>query len=106
MFLIKEGKVRVEIDIALEVSNRWPVGHRQWEMSLTTTRYRKKVKTCTVGDMFGAMELIDGVTREKRAEAITDVQLLIINKEPFKEIFNSKDVSKLTEREEKDISPD
>ena len=56
--------------------------------------------------MFGATELIDGTTREKRAEAVTDVQLLIINKEPFKEIFNTKDVSKLTEREERDVSPE
>ena len=56
--------------------------------------------------MFGATELIDGTTREKRAEAITDVQLLIINKDPFKEIFNGNDIDRIQHREEKDVSPE
>lgn len=32
LFLVKEGTVRVEVDINLERHNRWPVGQRAWEV--------------------------------------------------------------------------
>jgi CRP-like cAMP-binding protein len=84
--------VHLKIEIDVEKSNRWPVGHSQWAQVHTVNRYEKSLQECRSGDFFGERELIDNSPRS--AGAFCDSQsalLYIVREEFFAEIFSDKD---------------
>ena len=57
------------------------------------------MKTLSVGDVFGEIEMLEEKPRETRAVALANVTCLVLNKTEFMDMFNIKDINILKKLE-------
>lgn len=106
LYIVKQGEIHMDVELDLEQVNQWPTANHQWACIHTTRRYRKTVRTCWPGDMFGERELIDGAPLSASAVCASTTILCIVKQQFFVEIFSEKDRNRLYRLTERPITRD
>jgi len=106
LYIVKQGEIHMDIELDLELANQWPTASHQWACIHTTRRYRKTVRSCLAGDMFGERELIDGAPLSATATCASTAILCIVKQQFFVEIFSEKDRKRLYRLTERPITRD
>ena len=104
LYIVKEGEIHMNVELELEQANQWPTANHQWACVHTTRRYRRTVRSCLSGDMFGERELIDGTSMGTTAVCASTTILCIIRQLFFAEIFSQKDRQQLYHLTERPIT--
>lgn len=95
MFIVKSGCVDLEVFVEIENQNRWPTGSRNWDVKKTKTLYKRTIRSCRSGDLFGEKEVIKQCVRSMRAGCIEDTVVYIIEHEVLFDVFQERDLNEL-----------
>lgn len=98
LYVIREGKVAVQVEILLQRTNRWPVKKDRWQEVTLKRRFQKTLRVCEQGDFFGEQELSTHQPRHSTATCLTDSIIFIIKDEFYREIFSDREKKALCER--------
>ncbi|CAG9332721.1 unnamed protein product [Blepharisma stoltei] len=94
-YVIKQGKVEIQVYIDVERQNKWPTASQQWKIMQINRKYIINLQTLLPGDFFGEADLIDDCPRQTRAICTEPTTCLTINKSEFFEVFSNKDIESI-----------
>eukprot|EP00347_Sterkiella_histriomuscorum_P004455 403360397 len=95
LYIIKRGRVSLEILYEIERTNSIPVAQKQWEIQRTFHVVRRNILTLGQTSIFGMEETtLENSKRIIRARALEDTECLYANKTAFMEYFNTDDKEK------------
>jgi CRP-like cAMP-binding protein len=95
LYIVKEGKVGLWMEVSTRKENRWPSSLWNWEVVVTEKVFQKRVRECEERDVFGEIELLDGVGRQTRAVSDGMSVLYLLRVEQLMDSFAEKDKKKL-----------
>jgi CRP-like cAMP-binding protein len=106
VFVVKSGQVDLQVLVDIESDNKWPTGRNSWEVKQITTTYKRTLRTCNAGDLFGEKEVVKKCRRSMQAVCRQPTVLFIIENEHLFEVFQDRDLNKLIQLndEEPEIS--
>ena len=92
LYIVKSGRVALDVFYEIERTNTIPVAHKKWELQRTFQTIRRTILVLGANSMFGMEEILsDNPRRVIRARALEDTECLYANKKVFGEYFNSED---------------
>jgi CRP-like cAMP-binding protein len=97
VYVVKSGVVELQVLVDIESDNKWPTGLNSWEVKQTTTTYKRTVRTCKAGDLFGEKEVIKNCRRSMQAVCREPTVLFIIENDKLYDVFQDRDLHKLIE---------
>mmetsp|Transcript_15911 Transcript_15911/g.29115 ORF Transcript_15911/g.29115 Transcript_15911/m.29115 type:complete len:482 (-) Transcript_15911:1232-2677(-) len=106
VFIVKSGLVDLEVFVEIEAENKWPVGKKSWEVKKTKTIYRRTVRTCKAGDLFGEKEVIKQCERTMQASCKEDTVIYIIERDLLMDVFQDRDLNDLISLNEEEPEKD
>jgi CRP-like cAMP-binding protein len=95
VLVIKSGHVDLEAFVEIEAENRWPTGKKSWDIRVTRTVYKRTVRSCRTGDIFGEKEVIKACRRSMRAVCREDTVLYIIERDLLYDVLQDRDLKQL-----------
>lgn len=82
-FIVKTGKVEIQIYIDVEKTNKWPIGSHLWNVRKVKSKYACPLKVVKEGEYFGEWEILNKENRKTRAVAIESSMCLMLNQQEF-----------------------
>ena len=96
-YILKKGKVLIQMFTAVQQQNKWPVSPREWRVRKIDREYLVTLAMLRPGKVFGEIDLVEDCPRQMRALAIENCECLQVRKSDFKDIFSSTDKKRLME---------
>lgn len=100
VFIVRSGHVDLEAFVEIETENRWPSGKRSWEVKMTKTIYKRTIRSCLSGTLFGEKEIVKNCQRSMRAVCREDTVLYIVEKDLLFDVFHERELKLLLELNE------
>ncbi|OMJ70501.1 hypothetical protein SteCoe_31497 [Stentor coeruleus] len=82
-FIVKTGKVEIQIYIDVENTNKWPIGSHMWNIRKVKSKYAHPLKMIKEGEYFGEWEMLNKENRKTRAVALERSMCLMLNQKEF-----------------------
>lgn len=98
LYVIKSGRVALDVFYEIERTISIPIGHKRWEKEHQKTFQivRRTVKILSPNSIFGLEEILsENPRRLIRARALEDTECLYANKKMFIEYLNADDREKI-----------
>jgi len=95
LYIVKKGKVGLWMEVSKKKGNRWPTSLCDWEVAVTEKVFQKRVRECEERQVFGEVELLEGVGRLTRAVSDGTSVLYLLRIEQLQDSFTEKDKKKL-----------
>lgn len=96
LYVIKSGRVALDVFYEIERTISIPIGHKKWELQKTFQIVRRTVKILGPNSIFGLEEILsENPRRLIRARALEDTECLYANKKMFIEYLNADDREKI-----------
>ena len=95
LYIVKQGKVGLWMEVSTKKENRWPESIWSWEVAVTEKVFQKKVRECREKDVFGEGEIMEEAMRVTRAVSETTSVLYLLRIEELLDSFTEKDKKKL-----------
>lgn len=94
-YVVKTGKVHLEVTVKVSTVVRWPRGLREWEEHTNVNEVKKLVKVCGPGDLFGENEVGLGVPMKTSATTQEHSVIFIVMKDVHKNVFRKNELRML-----------
>ena len=95
VYVVKEGRVDVQLSVTVGQGYRWPVDRHAWEVSTMDMVYNLTLKTCGSGEFFGEYELDRENKRRTGARTVTRTVCYVLPKAKLLEVFTAKEINEL-----------
>ena len=95
VYIVKEGRVEVQLPVAVGQGYRWPVAKHAWEVSKLDMVYNLTLKVCNRGEFFGEYEMDAESKRKTGAKTVTRTVCYVLPRERMVEVFTAKEISDL-----------
>jgi len=95
VYVIREGRVEVQLPVTVGQGYRWPVDRHAWEISTLDMVFNLTLKTCGSGEFFGEYEVERESKRRTGARAVVRTVCYVLPKSRLLEVFTAKEVSEL-----------
>lgn len=93
LYIVKDGRLKVEKKIELRISNLWPSGTRKWEILIRKRKIVKEIAMITNGQVFGLHELISKTPMSCKITCDSDrAHLLTINSTDLFTILSEEEI--------------
>lgn len=95
MFIIRSGVVEITALTTLQRANQWPKSSDSKEISRVVKVYKRRLRRCKQGDVFGEGELLDGVNRTCSAVCVEPCLLYLLAKHSVEDIFTERERARI-----------
>jgi len=91
MFIVRSGLVQITALTTLKRENQWPKCPKSKEISRVVKVYKRTLRLCREGDVFGEGELLDSVERTCSAVCTEPCLLYLLAKDSVEDIFTERE---------------
>lgn len=95
VYVIREGRVEVQLPVTVGQGYRWPIDRHAWEISTLDMVYNLTLKTCGSAEFFGEYEAERENKRKTGARAVIRTVCYVLPKQRLLEVFTTKEISEL-----------
>lgn len=98
MFIVRSGAVQITALTTLKSQNQWPKSPKSKEVSRVVKVYKRTLRLCRQGDVFGEGEVLEGVQRTCSAVCTESCLLYLLARDSLHDIFTEKERLRLKDQ--------